>query len=213
MIHLASTNITHISVLLPSSVMSQAEIDYFITRVSAVYDSLTSKGVVTAVASKRIPVNGRRCGGWSALHAAVHYQRRDLVVALLAAGANPNVKDDSGRTSVLEGAVWSTANILQLLIHGGSSVNEADDFGITPLIKLVRYNCGDVAARLQVLLACTELDLNAEYDGRTAEEWAVNTRCLQYAAAIEEERTRRTRWSVFRAVWIGVTATRLLAAS
>jgi hypothetical protein len=142
----------------------------------------------------------------------VHYQRRDLVAALLAAGANANIKVKYGETSVRWGASMSTAGILQLLIAGGGNVNEADNFGITPLIAAVRWNAHDAAAQLQVLLMCPELNLDATSHGKTAEEWAV-VHCLpQLALAIAEERARRERWSVFRAAWIGATATGLLAA-
>jgi hypothetical protein len=127
------------------------------------------------------------------------------IVALLAAGADPNVKGDGGGTSVLWGAAFSTADILQLLMDGGGSVNEPDDSGWTPLIALVRCNAVHAAARLQVLLACIELDLDAEYEGKTAEGWAVHRRHFKFAAAIAEERARRERWSALRVAWIAVT--------
>ncbi len=185
--------------------MSQADIDTFIH--SASDDSLTPQGVITAVVLRGIPVNGRN-SAWNvtALHRAVIYERRKLVVALLAAGANPNVKNDDGVTSAWWGAYYSTADILQLLIHGGGSVNEADNVGRTPLITLARNNRGDAAARLQVLLRCPKLDLNTKYDGMTAEEWAVRKGYPELAAAIADERHRRVRWSTVRCAWIAATA-------
>jgi ankyrin repeat protein len=186
--------------------MSQADIDAFVW--SAANGMLTPEGVTTAVA-KGIPVNGRQSAtGRTALPFAVSWSRRELVVALLAAGADANVKDNSGWTSVAWGALASTADIPQLLIDGGGNVNEPDNVGRTPLIVLARSNNGDAATRLQVLLRCPELDLDAKYDGMTAEEWAVRRGHSELAAAIAEERARRERWSALRAAWIAATATR-----
>ncbi len=49
--------------------------------------------------------------------------------------------------------------------------------GETPLIALVRFKSGDAAARLQVLLACPELDLDAKYAGKTADPDASDGVC------------------------------------
>jgi ankyrin repeat protein len=126
-------------------------------------------------------------------------------VALLAAGADANVKDKSGETSVWWAAYESTAEIMQLLINGGSSVNEPRNDGVTPLIALVANNNGDAAAPLGVLLERPELDLDAKYTGKTAEEWAVNDGQSQLASAIAQERARRKRWSALRSTWIAAT--------
>jgi hypothetical protein len=185
--------------------MSQADINAFV-HCAGGGGSLTPEGVTTAVGTRNIPVNGRRSGdGWTALHYAVYRKRCELVVPLLAAGADPNVKDAGDSTSVRTGAAWSTEDILQLLIDGGGSVNEPDIYGQTPLITLVSYDIGAVAVRLQVLLACPELDLDAKYDGMTAEERAVNDGHSQLAAPIAQERARRKRWSAVRTTWITVT--------
>jgi hypothetical protein len=75
-------------------VMSQADIDAFVW--AAKIGPLTPEGVTRAVASG-IPVNGRHSSdSWTALHWAVFLKRRDLVVALLAAGADANVTDNYG---------------------------------------------------------------------------------------------------------------------
>jgi hypothetical protein len=186
--------------------MSQADIDFFIK--SAYNNTLTPEDVKIAVA-RGIPVNGRHGDdGSTALHWAVQWKRCGLVVALVAAGADANVKNSCGDTSIWMGAFGGTADILQLVIDGGGCVNEPDNYGQTPLIGLVRYYRGDVAARLQVLLRCPELDLDTKYDGKTAEEWAVRRGHPELAAAIAEERRRRMRWSALRSTWIAaITAT------
>ncbi len=181
--------------------MSQADIDAFVHSAGDV--TLTPTGVIIAVVTKGIPVNARSGAcGWTALRwAALFFRRRELAAALLAVGADPDVKDTDGRTSVWWAAYDGTADILQLLIEGGGNVNEPDDEGRTPLIALLRYNMnndGDAAARLQVLLPCPELNLNTEYDGRTAEEWAVICGHSEFVAAI----ARRKRWSTVRHAWV-----------
>jgi hypothetical protein len=178
--------------------MSQADVDAF---VDSAWDGTLK--VPTAVVTRRSFVNGRHSrSGFTALQYAVLCKRPKVVVALLAAGGDANVRNRCGETSVLWGAYNSTIHILQLLMDGGGSVNNVDKFGQTPLITLVRCNKGEAAARLEVLLACPELDLNAEYDGKTAEQWAIYTRCDQLAVPIAAERARRERWGGLRAAWI-----------
>jgi hypothetical protein len=69
----------------------------------------------------------------------------------------------------------------------------------------VKYNYYDVAARLQVLLMCPELVLDAEYYGKTTERWAVSMGHFKLASAIAEERVARKRWGNLRSAWIGAT--------
>jgi hypothetical protein len=187
-----------------NSIMSQADIDAIVD--SAFDDTLTPQGVTTAVA-RGIPVIGRNSKwGITALHRAVRSKRRELVVALLAAGADANVTDAFGKTPVWLGAAFSTADILQLLIDDGGSVNEVDEFAETPLIALVWYKGHDAVARLQVLSTCPELDLDAACKGNMAEEWAVRRGHPELAAAIAEERRKRVRWSAVRCAWVAATA-------
>jgi hypothetical protein len=188
------------------SAITQDDINDFVWAVGE-FNTFTPEDIQTAVLTRGIPVNARRSvDGWTALHYAVHRKRRQLVVALLAVGADPNVKNNSGVTSVFEGADWSTADILQLLIDSDGNVNEPNNHGQTPLIVLVTLNKGDAAARLEVLLACPELDLDAKFYWRTPEEWAVYMGRPQLADAIAVERRRRMQWSA-RAFWINATAT------
>jgi ankyrin repeat protein len=163
----------------------QADIDAF---VKSVYDGTITPGAVTdAVVTRGIPVNQKAMVSYTALELAVDRDRRELIVALLAVGADANVKTILGQTLVWRCARWSTADILQLLVDAGGSVNEPMNLGETPLIALVRNNVGDAAARLGVLLACPELDLDAKYNRKTAEEWAVDEGHSKLAAAIAAE--------------------------
>jgi hypothetical protein len=184
--------------------MSQADIDSFID--SARDGTLTPHDVSTAVA-RGIPMNARHSdkNGVTALHYVVDRKRHDLVVALLAVGADANVKSGYGYTLMWMAAANINADILQLLTEGGGNVNETNIDGETPLIALVKYNYYDVAARLQVLLMCPELVLDAEYYGKTTERWAVSMGHFKLASAIAEERVARKRWGNLRSAWIGAT--------
>jgi ankyrin repeat protein len=130
----------------------------------------------------------------------------EVVVALLAAGADANVPTRFGATSVWWGAWNSTANILQQLLDGGGSVNEPNHSGRTPLLALVTNSLGDAASRLRVLLARPELDLDVKWKGKTAQQWAVTNRRTELAVAIAAERATRMRWNNLRSAWISATA-------
>ncbi len=180
--------------------MSRADIYAFVD--SAYYNTLTPEGVTTALA-KGIPLNARqRISGCTALHYAVYHKNRELVVALLDAGANANMQDNEGRTSVWEAAYRSTAEILQLLLDGGGNINQTTYDGETILIALLGSNDGDAAARLNVLLAWPKLNLDAKWRGRVAEHWALLKRRPGKAIVIAAERARRQRWSDLRSAWI-----------
>ncbi len=185
--------------------MSQADIGAFIESVR--FGTTTPTCVTAAVVARGIPVSERH-NNWlseTALHRAVRYKRRELLVALSAAGADPNVKDADGWTSAWAAAYYSTADILQLLIKSGGNMNEPNDYGETPLNALVKDAYGDAAARLKVLLACPQLALDAKYLGITAEQWAMHTGRSELAQAIAQERRRRMRWSASRFTWIATT--------
>lgn len=167
-------------------VMSHDDVDAFVE--SAKSGALTPSNVTAAVAMG-IPVNGQHSRtGWTALQHAVGSKRHELVAALLAAGADPNVKDYNGGWSAVFYAAWgSTSDILQLLINSKGSVNQLNDLGQSPLIGVVKLSVGDAAARLRVLLSCSELDLDTTYEGKTAEEWATHRGYHEFAAAIADE--------------------------
>jgi ankyrin repeat protein len=155
-------------------------------------DELTAAGVSTAVASG-VDVNVHRCGVF-ALHRTVETARDrsgsdglHTAAALLAVGADPNIKDTSGATAVWWAAYRGTAEMLQLLIDGGGSVNEADGCSRSPLVALVCMNTDDATDRLAVLLSRPELDLDVTYRGKPVELLLVPNPNQDCPAAITAE--------------------------
>lgn len=158
---------------------SQHAIDAFVGRGRD--GTLTSADIATALSSG-IAVNARGCDdsswGGTALHWAVSNEHFDAVVLLLNVGADPNVEDTFGQSSVYYGAGWSTAAILRELVARGGDVNKVNRGGTSPLVVLVQFGRqgdnlqGDVMDRLKVLLSYDALDLDVKHNGQTAEELA-----------------------------------------
>jgi ankyrin repeat protein len=67
------------------------------------------------------------------LHRAAYYGHKEIVVLLIAKGANLNVKDDRGRTPLHWAAYHGRKEIAELLITAGVDVNAEDGGGDTPL--------------------------------------------------------------------------------
>jgi ankyrin repeat protein len=81
-----------------------------------------------------LPVNGKDSLGQTALLAAVSHNELEEVQLLLAHGADPNIPDDAGWTS-LHYAAWfgSGVDVLASLRDHGATINAQNDRGITPL--------------------------------------------------------------------------------
>jgi hypothetical protein len=182
--------------------MSQADIDAFVT---SAHSGLTFEAVMKAIATD-FPMNGRRSkDGYTALQFAAYFDNEMLVVALLAAGADPDVKDHDGWTAVMWAAAWSNPTILQLLIDAGGSVNATTKLGQTPLIAVIDYN-GNPANTRDALLARPELELNERFEGKMAEERAAFKNQTEFVAAIADARAKQRRWAHIRTAWVGATA-------
>ncbi len=147
--------------------------------------ALTPEHIAAAVSSG-VDVNAQRWGD-TALHWAVRNRDSDLTSALMAAGADANVKDKHGRTCVFWAAKCGPAALFAKLVGGGGSVNEPCKRGKAPLVSLVKHPSGDAAGRLAVLLRVPDLHVDVMYNGASAEEWALRSRHRDFAAAIAAE--------------------------
>ncbi len=92
-------------------------------------------------------VNQRTADGTSALHWAVHHGQRDLVSALLAAGADANARNDYGATPMSEAAIRGDVGLLRALLAAGANAESANADGQTTLmIPLPDQQCRSRAA-------------------------------------------------------------------
>jgi ankyrin repeat protein len=196
--------------------MSREDIDAFVD--SAYKNALALQDVVKAM-TMGIPVNGQHSwDGRTALYWAVLNRRCDLIVALLAAGADANTIDFVGFTPLRAAIFIERADILQLLVDSGGDVNGANDAGSVsgvidenlstqkPLIALVMEYNGDAHTRWTVLLVGPGLQLDVTWKGGTAEEWAATNDHAELAFAICKERRKRARWATLRCAWIAATS-------
>ena len=76
----------------------------------------------------------------------------------LTAGANVDMKDKHGRTSLLMAAWWDHKETAELLIGAGADVNAMADNGATPLDLSIKLNLTEIA------------DLLRKHGGKTGEE-------------------------------------------
>ena len=83
------------------------------------------------------------------LHRAAYYGHKEIVVLLIAKGANLNVKDDRGRTPFHWAAYHGHKEIVELLIAEGADVNAQHDVGDTPLDEAIYYKHPETAALLR----------------------------------------------------------------
>ena len=112
----------------------------------------SARGDLTAVRAligKKTDVNAARIDGMTALHAAVHADRLDIVDALLRAGAKPAAVDRYGVTPLYLAAVNGNADVIRRLLDAGVDANAVDPGGETALMTAARTGA---AAALRVLL-------------------------------------------------------------
>ena len=85
--------------------------------------------------------------GFTSLHVAAAWKRRDLVEMLLAAKANPNPTNAYGETPLHSAAGRGSVEIAEVLIKNGAVVDAQRDNGWTPLIYSI-LNSDKAAAEL-----------------------------------------------------------------
>lgn len=73
-------------------------------------------------------------GDWKAMHFAVQYRSAETVRILLEHGADPNFRDDEGKTPLMRAAKNSDTAMLDILIAGGADATLADETGMNALM-------------------------------------------------------------------------------
>ena len=91
-------------------------------------------------------VNARGPRGTTPLMYAALYGDVTMLTAMLAAGADPNIRNDSGSTALL----WAIEDVdkMRLLLERGAHVNTASDFGRTPLMLATALGRSEQVVRL-----------------------------------------------------------------
>lgn len=94
------------------------------------------------------------------------------VEGFLAAGIDPNVKDEeSGGTALIWAATHDEADLVKVLLRGGANVNARDMGGYTALLRALEKKNDAVA---ELMLAQPNLEVNAHgFNGKTALAWYV----------------------------------------
>ena len=143
--------------------------------------------LVREILKYHLDVNARDSSGWTPLLYAVgkwHHgeepppvNRAEVVILLLAAGADPNVQDSDGDSALLNSAYNEEAALA--LIKGGANVNARNKRGETPL--MTQY-WPDV---IRVLLEKGADPSARDKDGRTAVDLARRDGLEHNAAMIE----------------------------
>jgi hypothetical protein len=101
----------------------------------------------------------------TALEHAVKNANREMVQLLISAGANVNLKDNSGETPLMMLDADATSDLVWDLINAGAKVNASDTSGNTPLMEAASVN------NLELLKTLLEAgaDVNAKNkNGKTA---------------------------------------------
>ena len=94
--------------------------------------------------------------------------RQDVMAvnAFLAAGINPNVKDEiRGETALIAAATRGDMVIVKTLIDGGADINAKAANGANALIRALENKHEEISA---LLLAKPNLDLNTQRGGKLA---------------------------------------------
>lgn len=118
----------------------------------------------------RVDVNQRSADGTTALHWAVYNNDAVLVDRLLAAGANPNARNDYNSTPLAEAAVVGNPTVIGKLLKAGADVEAANADGQTALMVVARSS--NLEAAQLLLKAGAQVNAREAWRGQTALMWA-----------------------------------------
>jgi ankyrin repeat protein len=127
------------------------------------------KGALEMI-QKNASVNAAQPDGTTPLQWAVYRVDEELVKALLARGAKPDVVNSFGSSPLAEAAKIGNANLVGMLVDAGADANKANQDGQTPLMLAARTGMVKVAE----LLVLHGADVNARehFRDQTALMWA-----------------------------------------
>jgi len=84
----------------------------------------------------------------TALMQAVSHNDKELVSALITAGANVNMKDGDGDTALTRLGEGATVALVRALTAAGAKVNHKNQYGVTPLINAAENDTPEVLKEL-----------------------------------------------------------------
>jgi uncharacterized protein len=122
---------------------------------------------------------------------------------LLKHGANPNSRNNFGKTVLDLAIIWCLPDTVKLLVEYGVDVNSGDRQGITPLMKTVILGIKDarsMADKLQISEYI--LDSGADINARTVD----GTTALMYA--VKNCRLEMMEWLLARGASLSITDSR-----
>jgi ankyrin repeat protein len=131
-------------------------------------DTATARTLLTT--TPRVDVNQHTADGTTALHWAVYHNDADLVDRLLAAGANPNAKNDYGATPMSEAAVVGNVQVLKSLLAHKADIESPNADGQTALMIIARTSNVD-AAKLLISHGAA-VNAREQWRGQTPLMWA-----------------------------------------
>jgi ankyrin repeat protein len=86
-----------------------------------------------AAAGAALDTRDQAVNGWTALVHAIHKGQDDAADALLAAGADPNVRCDGGSTALMFAAAYGNARMVRTLLDRGADPHAEATGGVTAL--------------------------------------------------------------------------------
>jgi hypothetical protein len=121
------------------------------------------------------------------------HDAEEVVVALLASGANPNLKDARGLTPTWLAGMYGSCAVFALLVEGGGDVTTLDSSGMPLLIAMIRFGVGrDIGQRVEVVLTSGLYDVEDRFRGLTVYEWANHSCKEDLAHRIQIFQDKRT---------------------
>lgn len=124
--------------------------------------------------------------GKTTLMIASHRNDAEIVLALLTAGADPNLHDNSGNGPLHQAAYYGSVDVLRILISNGADVNLKNIGGFTALTKTAHIECAGHWIETARILLLNGADRNLkEMHGRTTADLARSRGFIKLANFID----------------------------